>query len=111
MGLGLFENYSQTIENARQEYRRPLKVNFPPKYVFNKVSAFLKENKFQEIKTNEKFFDLWAKVNGFEYSFQISSESMFDTYINISVYGEHKRGLTRGKLKKISILVSEYIKD
>lgn len=98
MGLALFENYSSTSSNRGK--LPPLSVDLLPIQVLEKLKDYLLKEEYYNIVINDEFFDIYAERSGYEYSFQITRVENRTT-IAISVFGENKRGRTRGELKDI----------
>lgn len=97
MGFALFENYSCTQEKSRKY--PSLIVKEPINVVYEKLISFIKEKGFESINSNDEFYDIYGERYGYEISFQLAVDG-FNTLLNMSIYGEKKRGRTRKALKR-----------
>jgi len=97
MGFFLFENYSETKEKSRKY--RPLIIKKPINVVYDTLVDYIKKEGFEDIKANEEFYDIYGNRYGYEISIQLAVDG-FNTVLNMSIYGEKKRGRTRKVLKR-----------
>lgn len=100
MFFGLFENYTATSSPSSNKGKFfPIVVDYFPIEVINRISSYLKNNNFYNILVNEEYYDIYGEKRGFEYSIQaVRSDNR--TLVSLSVFGEHKRGRTRGEFKR-----------
>lgn len=104
MGFFLFENYSATKENSRKY--PPLIIKKPINRVYDELIKFVKKQGFESIKTSEEFYDIYGERYGYEISIQLAVDG-FNTLLNMSIYGEKKRGRTRKVFKRYYLLINE----
>ena len=104
MGFFLFENYSATKEKSRKY--PSLIIKKPINRVFEDLTKFVKDQGFDSIKTNEEFYDIYGERYGYEISIQLAVDG-FNTLLNMSIYGEKKRGRTRKAFKRYYSLIKQ----
>ena len=101
MALAIFEDYSQTIEGTNHA---PFIVDISSIQCYDKLLKWVKENHFEDIQPMKDYLEIFAKKEGFEYTFRVDDEKG-NALVNASVYG--KRGRTR---KKLIQLLAELVK-
>lgn len=113
MGLAIFENYSSTEElfkKGKQEFK-PLKVKLSNERCSSALLRLLEAKKYKSIKVGQIYGDIFYIDDDFEVSLLLSRDSSSPyTIINVSTYGERKRGRTRSKLKAILDMLKEELK-
>lgn len=100
MSIALFEKYSRT--NPSKPDLQPIKVKLIKEKAFPMLVDFLKSLKPSDIIVSQEFYDV-AIIDreGFEISAEIVGENVNITHINLSVFGENKRGRTRKRLREL----------
>ncbi len=83
--------YSQSKEGTNVS---PFIVEISQPRCFSLVKEWLEASNFEEIEPNPDYFEIFAKQNGFEFTFTISEED-HKALVNVSVYGKF------GKTNKI----------
>lgn len=96
---GLFEKYTSTSDGTKNKKFPSIKVHKSSITVFSLLKEELKKEGFYEITANEEYLDLFGIKQGFELSIQIAQNGL-DCFVNMSVFGENKRGRTRKFFKR-----------
>ena len=99
MGLALFEKYSCTSERKKHGLR-PVYLRLSPLRAYEGIMEYLKKQEYKELTGERDFFDICYKNSGYEVSFLLGESPRGEAVVNLTVYGKHKRGRTRAKLKK-----------
>ena len=111
MLFGLFENYTSTDQPSAKRKKFPvLTVNKISNRVFDIVLAKVKEEGFYNITANPEYFDIYGEKAGFELSIQICATGT-KTIVEMSVYGEHRRGQTRKFFKRYYHLFTSLLNE
>lgn len=103
--LAIFEKYSQTSDAPKSKIR-PINLKIGRASALKKILTFLEAEEYDEITLNKDFYEIYFCDRDFEITLSLFDEGGFGTTINISVYHENRRGLTRGKLKEIRKILS-----
>lgn len=106
MLFGLFENYTST-SNLKRKFPS-LSVNKMTNRVFDLCLGKIKEWGFYNIEANQEYNDIYAEKAGYELSIQIFSDGG-GSYVEMSVFGEGKRGRTRKFFKRYYFLLKSYL--
>ncbi len=109
--LAIFEKYSQTSDKGKSKLT-PIQVKKGAPVVFKMILDYLTKEEYDDIESNKNFNEIYCCDRDYEITISIFSENAYESLINISVYGEKKRGRTRGKLKAIrNILIDLFEED
>lgn len=110
MLFGLFENYTSTDQPSAKRKKFPaLTVNRISNRVYDIVLEKVKEEGFYNITANSEYFDIYGEKAGFELSVQISATGQ-NSIVEMSIYGEHRRGRTRKFFKRYYHLFENLLK-
>ena len=93
MGLAIFEKYSATSSSKKSKIPT-LEINKSANTIFHILLDLLKKEEFENIESNQEYLDIYAEKFGYELSIQIYVNGL-KTNVDLSVYGENKRGKTR----------------
>ncbi len=100
MLFGLFENYTSTSSPSSKKKKFPaIVIKRQSSVVYRTILEELNKDNFYAIEENKEYGDLLAKKNGFELSFQVSQNGL-ESIVEMSVFGENKRGRTRRFFKQ-----------
>ena len=108
--LALFEKYSQTSDKPKSKLT-PILVKKGAPVVFKTVLEYLQKEEYGDIESNKNFFEIFCCDRDYEITISIFSENAYESLINISVYGDKKRGRTRSKLKTFRNLLIDLFED
>lgn len=108
--IALFENYSQTSDKPKSKIT-PIVVKKGCAFVYDVILKYLKQEEYDDITTNKNFNEIYCCDRDFEISISMLDDGGYGCSINISVYGEKKRGRTRKKLKEIRGILSDVLAD
>ena len=101
MSFAIFEKYSHTSEKVKQDSLHPLKVRISIGKTYDLINKYIQSLEPIDIVRADDYYDVcMLDQNYFEISFQLTFESGL-TYVNVSVYGDHKRGKTRKRLYRV----------
>ena len=108
--LALFEKYSQTSDKPKSKIT-PISVKKGAPIVFKTILNYLEKEEYGDIETNKNFNEIYCCDRDYEITISVFDEGNYESLINISVYGEKKRGRTRGKLKAFRNLIIDLFID
>lgn len=108
--LALFENYSQTSDSPRSKVL-PIVLKQNRITVFKKIVDYVTQEEYDDILPNKDFYEIYFCDRDFEITISILDEGSHSSIVNISVYGEKKRGFTRRKLKQIRSIIISLFED
>lgn len=98
----LFSRYSATTNPKLKKEFPHIQIKGNEKYIFSLLKDYLKNNQYENIKSDEYYLDLYGEKDGFEVSFQIEKSEIENVNeIQISVFGKKKRGRTIVRLELI----------
>lgn len=104
--IGIFENFSKTSEKPGSKFL-PIIVKGTPNFLFYQIVKKLEEMGFA-VTANNNYYDIFHVDGGFEITYILCADDSGNCIINFTVYSEHKRGRTRGKLKKEIMMLKSW---
>lgn len=104
--LAIFEKYSQTSALPKSKIL-PKTVLKPAQVVFDTLVKYLTDDGYEDIKTYNDYYEIFCNDCGFEISIRVLNNGDGSSNIDVSLYGDHKRGRTRKRLKNFMLEIEE----
>lgn len=105
--LAIFENFSISNEDSKDQSLRPVKVKLNPNKTINILSEYLQKKEHIDFKVYADNNELFINDGDFQITYHLLMEYSGKTIIGISVYGENQRGKTRNKLRLLLLELKE----
>ena len=106
-----FAKYASTSEpSARRKKYPPIQVDQGVYETFLRISSFLRKNGYEEMTEREEYFDIFAKKDGYEYSFVVVADQG-KSMVQISVYKDQRFSKSKRLFKDIYYEMEEYLES
>ncbi|MGM9874017.1 MAG: hypothetical protein ACI31G_03780 [Bacilli bacterium] len=100
--IKLLSRYSCTTNPKLKKEFPHIQIKGSEKIIFKLLTDYLKNNEYENIKSDEYYLDLYGEKDGYEVSFQIEKSEIENVLeIQISIFGKKKRGRTHIRLELI----------